>query len=187
MASRRAPSDGLFSILSALRLPTAATEGCGAADGPGGQVIGGQAATPRSAASGCATMGQIANSPGSSWSLQPSTTPRESLHSKVLDLTMGGPMGTHYYCSMEQWASGRCDQTGDVYSLGVVLAELAAGRALPISPVGSGIQHAVVSGSAPVVQAFNATIRAMTAMVPSVRFQSMSEVAHLLLQISQSP
>lgn len=109
------------------------------------------------------------------------------LHSKVLDLTMGGPMGTHYYCSMEQWASGRCDQTGDVYSLGVVLAELAAGRALPISPVGSGIQHAVVNGSARVVQPFNATIRAMTAMLPSARFQSMSEVAHLLLQISQSP
>lgn len=109
------------------------------------------------------------------------------LHSKVLDLTMGGPMGTHYYCSLEQWARGRCDQTGDVYSLGVVLAELAAGRALPISPVGSGIQHAVVNGSAPVVQAFNATIRAMTAMLPSARFQSMSEVASLLRQISQSP
>ncbi len=109
------------------------------------------------------------------------------LHSKVLDLTMGGPMGTHYYCSMEQWATGRCDQTGDVYSLGVVLAELAAGRALPISPVGSGVQHDVVSGSAPIVRAFNGTIRAMTAMLPSARLRSMSEVASRLRQIGHSP
>jgi serine/threonine protein kinase len=109
------------------------------------------------------------------------------LHSKVLDLTRGGPMGTHYYCSLEQWASGRCERTGDVYSLGVVLAELAAGRALPISPIGSGIQHAVVNGSSAVVQNFNATIRRMTAMLPSARFQSVNEVASVLRRISLSP
>src|SRR5262249_18046728 len=62
------------------------------------------------------------------------------LHSKVLDLTKGGPMGTHYYCSLEQWTSGRCDVAGDVYSLGVLLAELAAGYALPIPLIGFGIQ-----------------------------------------------
>ena len=109
------------------------------------------------------------------------------LHSKVLDLTRGGPMGTHYYCSLEQWASGRCEQTGDVYSLGVVLAELAAGRALPISPIGAGIQDAVVGGSSAVVQNFNATIRRMTAMLPSARFQSIDEVARLLRRINLSP
>lgn len=98
------------------------------------------------------------------------------LHSKVLDLTRGGPMGTHYYCSLEQWSSGRCDQTGDVYSLGVLLAELAAGQALPITPVGSGIRQDVISGFSAVVQRFNATIRKMTALVPGARFQSMSEV-----------
>lgn len=108
------------------------------------------------------------------------------LHSEVLDLTRGGPMGTHYYCSLEQWSSGRCDQTGDVYSLGVVLAELAAGRALPIAPIGSGIRHDVVNGVGAAVQRFNATIRRMTALVPSARFQSVAEVCSVLRLIGAS-
>lgn len=105
------------------------------------------------------------------------------LHSKVLDLTKGGPMGTHYYCSLEQWSHGRCDQTGDVYSLGVVLAELAAGRALPIAPVGSGIREDVVTGGGRFAQHFNATVRRMTALVPAARFQSIAEVAATLRAI----
>lgn len=108
------------------------------------------------------------------------------LHSKVLDLTKGGPMGTHYYCSLEQWSHGRCDQTGDVYSLGVVLAELAAGRALPIAPVGSGIRHDVITGEGRLAQHFNATVRRMTAPVPASRFQSIAEVAAALRAIGTS-
>lgn len=108
------------------------------------------------------------------------------LHSKVLDLTRGGPMGSHYYCSLEQWNSGRCDETGDVYSLGVMFAELVAGRALPITPVGSGIRQDVISGSSAVVKQLNATIRKMTSLVPSARFQSMAEVASVLNTIGAS-
>jgi serine/threonine protein kinase len=104
-------------------------------------------------------------------------------HSKVLDLTRGGPMGSHYYCSLEQWSSGRCDVTGDVYSLGVVLAELAARRALPISPAGSGIRVDVVAGSTWAVRQFNAVIRTMTALAPTARLQSMPIVAHALRAI----
>ena len=102
------------------------------------------------------------------------------LHSKVLDLTRGGPMGTHYYCSLEQWTSGRCEATGDVYSLGVVLAELAAGRALPIAPIGSGIQQNIIGGGSAVAQRFNAVVRKMTALIPSARFQSIEEVGNAL-------
>ncbi len=102
------------------------------------------------------------------------------LHSKVLDLTRGGPMGSHYYCSLEQWSSGRCDQTGDVYALGVVLAELAAGRALPISPIGSGIRQDVVRGTGALIQRFNNAIRKMTALVPASRFQTIAEVGREL-------
>jgi serine/threonine protein kinase len=102
------------------------------------------------------------------------------IHSKVLDLTRGGPMGTHYYCSLEQWNTGKCDVTGDVYSLGVVLAELASGHAVPISPVGIGIQRDVVVGGDWAGQHFNATVRRMTAFSPPSRFQSMSDVAQTL-------
>ena len=106
------------------------------------------------------------------------------VHSKVLDLTRGGPMGTHYYCSLEQWSTGRCTAAGDVYSLGVVMAELAAGRALPISPVGAGIQQDIVAGQSWVARNFNATIRRMTAMFPGSRFQSIGEVAKVLRAIA---
>jgi serine/threonine protein kinase len=102
------------------------------------------------------------------------------LHSKVLDLTRGGPMGTHYYCSLEQWTTGRCGETGDVYSLGVVLAELVTGRALPISPVGVGIQQDVVAGGDWVSQYFNTVVRKMTAFSALSRFQTMGEVAQTL-------
>jgi len=106
------------------------------------------------------------------------------LHSKVLDLTRGGPMGTHYYCALEQWASGRCEATGDVYSLGVVLAELAAGFAVPIAPIGAGIRVDVLGGAGAAVQRFNATVKKMTALVAGARFQSMAEVAQVLRRIS---
>jgi serine/threonine-protein kinase len=102
------------------------------------------------------------------------------LHSKVLDLTRGGPMGTHYYCSLEQWTSGRCAETGDVYSLGVILAELMGGRAHPISPVGVGIQRDVVQGTDWVSQTFNAIVRKMTAFNAASRYQTMGEVAQAL-------
>jgi hypothetical protein len=99
------------------------------------------------------------------------------LHSKVLDLTRGGPMGTGYYCSMEQWATGRCQVTGDVYSLGVVLAELVTGTPVPISPIGSGIRQNVMIEVDTATRSLNGIVRKMTALAESARFQSMDEVA----------
>lgn len=106
------------------------------------------------------------------------------IHSKVLDLTRGGPMGTHYYCSLEQWSSGRCGAPGDVYSLGVLLAEVALGRALPITPVGAGIQADVLAGSNMAIRTFNGIVRKMTAFSASARYQSMSEVAKALWSLA---
>jgi len=102
------------------------------------------------------------------------------LHSKVLDLTRGGPMGTSYYCSLEQWTTGRCEVSGDVYSLGVILAELGAGKALPIQPLGSGIRVDVFSGGDSVARAMNTIVRKMTLLTPAGRHRAMSEVAHAL-------
>jgi serine/threonine protein kinase len=102
------------------------------------------------------------------------------LHSKVLDLTCAGPMGTSYYCSLEQWTTGRCEVSGDVYSLGVILAELCAGKALPIQPLGCGIRVDVLSGADSVGRAINGIIRKMTMLTPAARHQAMSEVAQAL-------
>lgn len=105
-------------------------------------------------------------------------------HSLVVDFTQGGPMGTGYYCSLEQWSTGRCDVTGDVYSLGVVLAELAAGRAIPITPIGSGIRQDVVSGNTVAAMHLNALIKKMTAFAPATRPQTMIEVSAALRRIA---
>lgn len=103
--------------------------------------------------------------------------------SKVLDLTRGGPMGTGYYASLEQWTTGKCGVTGDIYSLGVVLGELGARRAMPIEPQGSGIRQDVVANADLAGVRFNATIRKMTALTPRARHQSMAEVASELRAI----
>jgi serine/threonine-protein kinase PpkA len=64
-------------------------------------------------------------------------------------LTRGG-MGTEYYCSAEQWASGKCGGTGDTYSLGMTLDEWLTGRQRQIA-IGAGL-----AGSLPVDQSFGA-------------------------------
>lgn len=102
--------------------------------------------------------------------------------SRVLDLTVGG-LGTSYYCSAEQWAEGRCDARADVYSLGVVLAEVASGVRVPISPVGAGIRADVVAPNTRAGIRFNAIIKKMTGPVPSMRYQTMSDVAAALRDV----
>lgn len=94
----------------------------------------------------------------------------------LVQLTVGG-MGTEYYCSMEQWSSGKCDNTGDVYSLGITLAEIAAGRQMAISHVGAGIEQDVITPATSGAVHFNKVIRAMTAHLPDRRLQTMEDVA----------
>lgn len=97
-------------------------------------------------------------------------------HSKVLDLTRGGPMGTFHYCSAEQWAQGRCEVTGDVYSLGVILAELGARKATPMPFPGAGITNDPVLGDTPAITKFNFLIRKMTMLMANQRPQTMTQV-----------
>ncbi|WP_441292376.1 serine/threonine protein kinase [Sorangium sp. KYC3313] len=102
-------------------------------------------------------------------------------HSKVLDLKTKGPVGTFYYCSMEQWNTGRCEAPGDVYSLGIVLAEMVLGRRRPIAPPFSGIQQDVLSGHTTQERRFNDLIKKMTHFDASKRHQTMTDVAAALL------
>jgi serine/threonine-protein kinase len=97
----------------------------------------------------------------------------------LLQLTRGG-MGTEYYCSLEQWNTGKCDETGDIYSLGVMLAEIVSGYQLPISFVGMGIEQNVVSDNTYGAQQFNSIIKNMTHLMPQSRIQSMAAVARQL-------
>ncbi|XXT20020.1 serine/threonine-protein kinase [Sorangium sp. So ce429] len=97
-------------------------------------------------------------------------------HSKVLDLKTMGPMGTPYYCPMEQWNTGRCEASGDVYSLGLILAEMVAGRRLPMVPPLSGIRHDVVQNDSLGARTFNSIIKKMTQMFATSRHASMAEV-----------
>ncbi|MDP2345597.1 MAG: serine/threonine-protein kinase [Deltaproteobacteria bacterium] len=97
--------------------------------------------------------------------------------SKVLiPLTRGG-MGSEYYCSLEQWATGKCDQTGDVYSLGMMAAELVLGEQATLVYQGAGITVDLLPGNDRSSKLFNAAVRRMTNMVPHLRPQSMSDVA----------
>jgi eukaryotic-like serine/threonine-protein kinase len=97
--------------------------------------------------------------------------------SKVLNLTMGGPLGTAYYCPLEQWASGKGGIPGDVYSLGMTLAEIATpGLPIPIASVGQGIHTPVFQPGPGAANRFNALISKMTQLVASKRHQSMAAV-----------
>lgn len=99
--------------------------------------------------------------------------------SKVLQHLTRGGMGTEYYCSMEQWASGKCDATGDIYSLGLMLAELIHGRQHPIT-VGMGIQGDVIASNSQGAVRLNSIVRLMTHLLPNKRIQTMAQVARLL-------
>ena len=102
-------------------------------------------------------------------------------------LTRGG-MGTEYYCSLEQWNTGKCNETGDIYSLGVMLAELIRGQQLPMTYVGMGISQDVVSNNTYGAQLLNTIIKTMTHFLPQSRVQSMEVVARQLRECpSPSP
>lgn len=105
-------------------------------------------------------------------------------YSKVLNLTIG-PMGTQYYCSGEQWLTGKCDARGDIYSLGIVLAELVRGHnRIAVFP-GIGLTEDPVIFSAPGTADFNAYLRSMTSHQVGMRPDSMLEVQQVLSALAQ--
>lgn len=97
--------------------------------------------------------------------------------SKVLvPLTRGG-MGTEYYCSMEQWATGQCDQRGDIYSLGMLIGELANGSQVPIAYQGAGIRVGVTNESSLGAVRLGRFVRQMTEVLAHERPATMHDVA----------
>ena len=98
------------------------------------------------------------------------------VNSQVLrHLTRGG-MGTEYYCSIEQWGTGKCDCRGDIYSLGMTLDEWVNGVQRSIT-IGSGIDGVTTNEMTNGARRFNALLRSMTQMFKNQRPASMRTVA----------
>ncbi len=97
-------------------------------------------------------------------------------NSKVLQKLTRGGMGTEYYCSIEQWSTGKCDERGDIYSLGMTLDECVTGAQRPIT-VGTGLKGNAVTETTPGATAFNELLRHMTSMLVTMRTPTMTEVA----------
>jgi serine/threonine-protein kinase len=95
--------------------------------------------------------------------------------SVVLEHLTRGGMGTAYYCSLEQWTTGKSGNNGDIYSLGLMLAELWLGRQVPIQ-IGLGITQDVRSGFQPAVSYMNTVLKWMTHCRSEQRAQSMADV-----------
>jgi serine/threonine protein kinase len=96
--------------------------------------------------------------------------------SKVLQQLTRGGMGTEYYCSLEQWNTGKCDGRGDIYSLGMMLDECVTGVQRPIV-VGMGINAACVTETDAGARLFNGLLRRMTHAFAFGRPENMAAVA----------
>jgi len=96
--------------------------------------------------------------------------------SKVLQQLTRGGMGTEYYCSLEQWSSGKCDGRGDIYSLGMTLDEMVTGSQRAIV-VGMGLTGTAPPGTSPGARSFQEVLQAMTAPFAAQRFATMRDVA----------
>jgi serine/threonine protein kinase len=96
--------------------------------------------------------------------------------SQVLQQLTRGGMGTEYYCSLEQWGTGKCDGRGDIYSLGMTLDEWVTGRQRVIT-VGAGLDGPSTRETSPGAQRFNALLRKMTQPLKAKRPATMQAVA----------
>ena len=96
--------------------------------------------------------------------------------SVVLTHLTRGFMGTEYYCSREQWITGKCDQRGDIYALGMTLDEWVRGQQVNLLVPGDGIQTKSVNATSLGASRFNLTIKRMTARDPDDRIDSMRDV-----------
>lgn len=99
--------------------------------------------------------------------------------SEVLTALTRGGMGTEYYCSAEQWSTGKCGPEGDVYSLGMTIAELIEGKQREILP-GWGLDSDVVEPGCAGRVRLNALLQRMTSAAAGRRPGSMREVAAAL-------
>jgi len=103
-------------------------------------------------------------------------------HSRVLMPLTNGALGTAYYCSWEQWSTGKCGPSGDVYSLGMTLDEWTCGRRRNLGPldIGNGVRTPTTTELTTGARKFNAVVQAMTARDTRVRIATMTDVASLL-------
>lgn len=97
-------------------------------------------------------------------------------------LTRGG-MGTEYYCSREQWLTGKCDNRGDIYSLGMTLDEWTTGRQRTIA-FGGGVSGPSAPPTSVGARLFNETIAAMTSPTAADRPSTMRTVAQALRHVA---
>lgn len=103
--------------------------------------------------------------------------------SKVFDLTRGVGLGTALYCPLEQWANGQCGVPGDIYSLGLVLAELALGRGGLIAQTGVGLPRGCFGVAQLPWANFDRIIAKMTSMFAKDRYQAVAELRSELLTL----
>lgn len=94
-------------------------------------------------------------------------------------------LGTAYYCSIDQWNTGKCDRTADIYSLGMMLAELVQGSRTRLRHVGAGIETDVLTDYSMRSRHFNQLIRQMTFVAPTGRIASMHQIATELRSLAE--
>jgi len=104
-------------------------------------------------------------------------------HSRVL-LNGVRKLGTSYYASAEQWTTGAGTAQSDIYSLGMVLAEMLMARHVRMKIPGLGVQVRVLKSKKAPAQAVTDFVHQMTALVPSGRPQSMAIVRDRLRELA---
>lgn len=104
--------------------------------------------------------------------------------SKVLTPLTRGGMGTEYYCSLEQWSTGKCDQRGDIYSLGMTLDELVTGQQRKIT-AGQGLAGTSAPEASTGARTLQGLLIRMTSLFASGRPHDMATVSAELAAIAK--
>ena len=103
-------------------------------------------------------------------------------HSRVLTRS-GSKLGTSYYASAEQWATGAGTAQSDIYSLGMVLAEILMKKPIRMRAPGMGIRVRALKKRTAANDAVSDFVRQMTSLLPAGRPQSMAVVRDRLRQL----